>query len=349
MSEQQVNIILERSEGLFLYTRVVLKEIRLGRLSLERPDEFPLGLRAFYKRFFERQFSDPERYERYQRPLLEIAASAQEPPSVEFLGLVLGWDMYVRKRSLDPLSSFFYERDGRLVPFHRTILDWLTDQTTEIHFVVDPMRGHKALAEAGWSQYKQDPLSMHPYFAHLARHLLVLQRWSELETLLTDLRFLEFVFRVDAGVTLLDEYTCLEKRLKAVPTGMADSKSGLAKLSALARFVRAEFQNRPICRRVPFFCIQQAFNSAPGPLREMAQLLLAEVPVWFERLAPIYEQSLAHETLGKYGGGHFGRRKARGRRARVRVQSFAIFLREHFVQLEEALKEPTANGSRRSQ
>ena len=135
--------------------------------------------------------------------------------------------------------------------------------------------------------------------AQIREVLDVLQRWSELETLLTDLRFLEFVFRVDAGVTLLDEYTCLEKRLKAVPTGMADSKSGLAKLSALARFaVRAEFQNRPICRRVPFFCIQQAFNSAPGPLREMAQLLLAEVPVWFERLAPIYEQSLAHETLG---------------------------------------------------
>lgn len=51
-------MVLEKSEGIFLYVTEFHTSLDEGILSLENPDEFPLGMAGVYKGFFRRQCTD---------------------------------------------------------------------------------------------------------------------------------------------------------------------------------------------------------------------------------------------------------------------------------------------------
>ena len=202
-----IEAILERSEGIFLYVKIVLDDLREGRLSVDRPEDFPLGLRSVFVKFFNRQFADPDPdercrklddYARFQRPLLELVTAAREPLEVAFIRDVLQWDPYAKKRCVDPLGSLFITRGGRLLPFHRTIMDWLTDENTSLDFFIDRQQGNRKLVEYGWRQKLSADGNWHEYvLKHLPYHLAQEGRASDLRTLLTDMSFLEC--KSDAG------------------------------------------------------------------------------------------------------------------------------------------------------
>ncbi len=206
-SEPQVEAILDRSEGVFLYVVLVLEEIYKGRLSFDRLDDFPQGLHAIYGKFFDRYFSDndPDRrarkeadYDKYQRPLLELVAAAQEPLLPGLIADLLGWDTYDRKRAIDPFGSLLKTRDERIVPSHFSIIEWLTHEDTELRYFIDAAKGHARFADAGWVKFKADPAAMDAYLGnYLPSHLLASGERRKLLEFLSDIEVFVTYFRED--------------------------------------------------------------------------------------------------------------------------------------------------------
>jgi hypothetical protein len=99
VSNEIVDAIVERSEGLFLYASWVRQELQDGRVSLARVEEFPRGLGGVYADFFRRYFPDPREYASECRPALEAICAVREPLERRELAALLGWSAY-KMRSL---------------------------------------------------------------------------------------------------------------------------------------------------------------------------------------------------------------------------------------------------------
>ena len=191
--DNALEVILERSEGIFLYVREVLNELKLGRLDLDHPEEFPKGLVQIYTNYFKRQFPVEKDYSKHQRPLLELITAAREPLEVKMVYDLLNWDDYSKKLSIDPLGSFLEIIDGTITLFHRSIIEWLTSDQTDIKYYISSKKGHENLANQGWKNYESDINNLHLYFlTHLPFHLLELEDcWDKIDKLLSDLQYIE--------------------------------------------------------------------------------------------------------------------------------------------------------------
>lgn len=167
-----VDTILERSEGVFLYAEWVRREIAEGRLSLDRPDQFPTGLGGVYDDFFRRRFPDSAVFRARFRPVLELLAVSCEPLSPAYMGTILEWSDY----DCDEIPEAFgalLSSDSGLRPFHRTLVDWFTDRAKSGHYYANPAEGDKRLALHGWNEYQSGLDAMSGYMkAWLPRHLL---------------------------------------------------------------------------------------------------------------------------------------------------------------------------------
>jgi tetratricopeptide (TPR) repeat protein/8-oxo-dGTP pyrophosphatase MutT (NUDIX family) len=182
-----IDAIVARSGGLFLYAEWVRRELEQGRLCLDRLDEFPKGLGGIYLQFFERQFRDLADYREVIRPALELIAAAQEPLRLSEIAAVFGWNGHVAEEFCDRLGSLFIGRDGRLEPFHKSVMDWLTEKSRAGVYWLDRAEGHRLLADQGWSQYQHGAATMSNYaLAYLPAHLAQAARWGDLETYLSD-------------------------------------------------------------------------------------------------------------------------------------------------------------------
>lgn len=190
--EAMIEAILHRSEGIFLYVEWVRQEVTAGRLSLSEPEKFPKGLGEVYAQYVARQFPDVTAYERDVAPALDAIAAANEPLELTMLATLFGWGERRQHEFQRSLGSLFSLSGGRMLPFHKTVIDWLTDADRAHQYFVSIEEGHQRLAEACWREYRHGPGSMSQYaLAHLPSHLVAAKRWDDLETLLTDLFYLE--------------------------------------------------------------------------------------------------------------------------------------------------------------
>lgn len=57
-----LDVITQKSEGLFLYAKTVADEIRKGKLSVKNTDEFPDGLTGIYLNYFNRIFDKEQSF-----------------------------------------------------------------------------------------------------------------------------------------------------------------------------------------------------------------------------------------------------------------------------------------------
>ncbi|HOX66063.1 MAG TPA: hypothetical protein PLB79_09610, partial [Thermotogota bacterium] len=146
---------------MFLYAVEVMKSIRLGDLKLDKLDEFPIGMNAFYKRNYERQFppSRPEEIRDYEErvlPLLNIIAAAMEPLDRETLISVLNLSTQKEAdRLFQKMGTLFIRTDGKLIPVHKSLMDWLVSEAAGIYKIY-PLDGHGLLAENGWKRLKEE-------------------------------------------------------------------------------------------------------------------------------------------------------------------------------------------------
>lgn len=143
--------ILERSEGIFLYARLVLEELKEGHLSLDRIDAFPRGMSGFYSSFFDRKFKDDlRRYQAHWRQALGVILASREPLPVDILTLAMGW----RPLQLHDFATAFgslleYRGEGaeRIIqPFHKSLPDWLADPRQSGPYFASLDEGHSLLA-----------------------------------------------------------------------------------------------------------------------------------------------------------------------------------------------------------
>jgi WD40 repeat protein len=220
VTQAQLHVILERSEGIFLYVKQACEDIARGNLSLDRLQEFPRGLGGIYEQFFERQFgADSDFYQREIVPLLHLVLAAQEPLTLAFLKAERGWannnELFLR---IDKLGSLF-PRTGNadidaLRPFHKSVTDWLTVKANSGLWYVDVEWGHKLLAEAGWKQFQGEPEEMRPYFLWwLPEHLRMISNDERRVGLLKSFRFMMARLAHGALEQALVDYRRLESKL----------------------------------------------------------------------------------------------------------------------------------------
>ncbi|MGZ7135940.1 MAG: P-loop domain-containing protein, partial [Methanobacterium sp.] len=227
------NFILDRSEGNFLYAVIICQELENGRLSINRLEEFPVGLGGIYWEFFERKFSKRANYyEEKIRPALEIISASQEPLTLKLIASILNWNEY-DLRFTKFLGSFFpikkieeknYE-DSKIQPFHQTLIDWLTDiEKADIYFV-SVNEGHKLLSEYGWQEYLTDPSKMSRYILnHLPIHLLKTEQWDNLNRILTDFKYIDVKCKASMVYNLIKDY---ERALNKLPEAQLEKESEL--------------------------------------------------------------------------------------------------------------------------
>jgi len=190
-----IEAIAKKSGGLFLYAEWVVAELGRGRLSLDRLDEFPQGLGGIYLKFFERQFPDLVEWENTIAPALDITAAFQEPLSVELLSTILSWNARDRRKFQHALGALF-SFNGGIQPFHKSVMDWLMDESKQDPYYVDANEGNRLLAEYLWQEYKNKAWS-HYLISYLPQHLFKAQRWKDLEALLLDMKFIAAAVEAD--------------------------------------------------------------------------------------------------------------------------------------------------------
>lgn len=196
IDDQTINAILEKSEGIFLYVKTVINELKEGRLSLDQVNEFPQGLGGEFFRFFTRRFPDVISYQQRHRPFLEMIMAARGPLPLKLAQGVLRWSSYdyqvnengeASGEALSPLGSLFPYTGDHIRPFHQSIIDWLTNPAKAGPYFIDIKEGHKRMAKVCWGEYKNDSHTMSAYtLTHLPTHLIEVERWEDLLELVKD-------------------------------------------------------------------------------------------------------------------------------------------------------------------
>jgi WD40 repeat protein len=202
-----------RADGNFLYAEQALLGIESGRLDPSDPDAFPAGLVGLYESQFERLFpgtTGVASYETELRPLLSVLVAAREPLTAEQVAEALGAAGQADAARLDPMDPAFTvrqqmkqvaaqypEREGRYVPFHASVTEWLSADTGHaatdaMTYAVSPTAGHRMLAAAGQAAWNEDGADSPPYvLRHLPGHLLDAGQWVKAHNLLTTLAYVE--------------------------------------------------------------------------------------------------------------------------------------------------------------
>ncbi|MGI5499828.1 AAA family ATPase [Lentzea sp. CA-135723] len=87
--DKLVDVLVERSEGNFMYVKHVLRDILAGVLTPSDVDTLPNGLRDYYRTHWNRMRArDAEHFLRFQEPTICLLATAREPVTA---GQVTEW------------------------------------------------------------------------------------------------------------------------------------------------------------------------------------------------------------------------------------------------------------------
>lgn len=239
--ENAIDMIVRMSEGIFLYIEWIRQELSQNRLSLDRLNEFPHGLMGVYSHFFSRRYPDINKYKTGLRPVLEVIISALEPLPIKMVSSIFHWDEYEEADFNQNISSLFPINDGNVKPFHRSIVDWLTDVNKSSEYYVDKYRGNLLLSEYGMQEYSRGINRMSLYSqAHLPAHLIFLEKWGNVKTILTNIKYFNKVwslneFDVKAYWTKIEEKSQFKiidsyKMMLDHPDDYEDDVSGVADL-----------------------------------------------------------------------------------------------------------------------
>lgn len=213
-----IDEILQRSEGVFLYAACVCEEVKEGRLSLDRLEEFPQGLGGVYAQYFARHFPDKDKYRKTIRPMLQIVLAARDSFPLELLRKRFKLDRSGLKDLLRDISSYFTvkEKNGEecLSVYHKTLSDWLTDETRAQDYYIALDDGHDELSDWGMELYCEGGVNNLPeyFLLHLPGHLIEAGREKEAADFLADLAVFRKMFSKGAIYPLREYWSRLGDR-----------------------------------------------------------------------------------------------------------------------------------------
>jgi len=111
------NVLVEKSEGNFIYLYYILPEIRAGRFQKGTVEELPKGLLAYYRgHWLQMQIADHEAFTNLYEPMVCILAVVQEPVTIQQLHLWTGKDTSKVQLAINKWREFLKEQkqDGEV-------------------------------------------------------------------------------------------------------------------------------------------------------------------------------------------------------------------------------------------
>jgi hypothetical protein len=199
-ADHLLELIMSKSEGVFLFAVRFCEDVLIGNLSLDEPGEFPVGLGGVYFQYLQRQFPDIEEYRRSIRPTLRAILAAREPLPIVVLQRLFDWDDETTRDIIRQLGSLFVavvERGRshavsveRIRPHHKSLADFLLDHAKSAPYFVSEPEGHRLLAERGLWEFDHSGAISTYYADHLVAHLAGSGDQANLNRLLGDAAFL---------------------------------------------------------------------------------------------------------------------------------------------------------------
>ena len=156
-----VEKLVEKSEGLMLYAYFLVLFIEENKSVLDQEnldDSLPLAISSAYHSYFKRLENELKKEldvnEENFLNLLSAVIASREPMPIDFVSKLLvpnaSSPLARRKvlKAISSVSSLLPIRDGCLHIIHKSVKDWLTDDSLygEHDFIMDEKEGHRILA-----------------------------------------------------------------------------------------------------------------------------------------------------------------------------------------------------------
>ena len=142
-----IESIRQKCEGNFLYAVEICNDIHSGIVDINKPEQFPAGMGNLYINSFARKFSDVD-YNTRIAPVLEILCTAMESISTNHVCRLLDLKGRELNEVLQKAGSFFPVTEGKIKPFHKSLIDWLYNSQTSGLFYIAQHDAEKNMAEA---------------------------------------------------------------------------------------------------------------------------------------------------------------------------------------------------------
>jgi hypothetical protein len=171
ISEQQfVDLLVEKSQGNFMYLRYVLPEIEYGAYTDLNLEALPIGLRNYYEDHWRRMRGrDEDAWFEYKLPIVMALTVVKEPVSIDLIADFAGVDQRARiRRVLEDWQQFLYEEqvpyeDGlqkRYRIYHASFHDFIADKEEVEDERVSREGAHKKIADKLWNDlFGDDPVA----------------------------------------------------------------------------------------------------------------------------------------------------------------------------------------------
>ena len=133
--KELVDALVAKSQGIFAYIARVVEMTQTGRGNFDemRVMDLPEGLGGLYKEYMDRQFDGVGGKEKVAltEKVLPALCVAAEPMDVRDLWTIVD-DAKLAKKVIERLGSLFpVNSEGKIEPFHKSVLDWLLAEESE--------------------------------------------------------------------------------------------------------------------------------------------------------------------------------------------------------------------------
>ncbi len=223
------------SEGNFLYGRLALDAMEEGSLGLADLGHLSVGLGDFYTGAFTREFPDTQAYYREIAPLVSALAVAHGPMPFGLLCRAAGESPTIVNLRLNRLRCWLkvqgQNEGATYMLFHKSLQDWLCNRDESGNYWCDTHAGQSRLVELLKDVWATDDYALR----YLPAHLVALERWDDLCTLLCDLCFIEARCAAGQVFELQADYRLA---LSGLPEMQAESKARRAREARLDCWTR---------------------------------------------------------------------------------------------------------------
>ena len=180
-TQRIVSSLVEKSQGNFLFVRLVLNFLLASTDNVNWTENFPKTLDNIFQLYFERKFSTRESFQSL-REIFEVLVASYTPLSAQVIHSLLKLDNpaldfeYDVMPKLEEVSLFLWygSENGLVRIYHASLSEWLTSETNKGRFYyVKRRNGHKRLAKYYLQHAKsiKKPLTPEEAF-HLTCHIV---------------------------------------------------------------------------------------------------------------------------------------------------------------------------------
>ena len=154
----QSKTIAKKCEGSFMYAKTLCDSVNSGQLLLSEIDSLPIGINLFYLDFFNRLFSDSNKYSK-MKTFLELLCVEDALPEELFrkclnLDKYELWEIrYTLKSLMQSTTTDGFHKFKTFKFVHKSIKDWLTTIEFSGKYYIDPTKGYKTLINLNGGNY----------------------------------------------------------------------------------------------------------------------------------------------------------------------------------------------------